>query len=208
MARSWEGRHGSRRLVFGSLPEVFAVREVFPPSSGSFRSVPPSPSTRSRRIHSCAFLSLSLSLSLSIPSLLCISSQRWLHPFRRFCPPTRETINFPALNPSRGTDHLHDRGPPSRFYNTQSVYTASWTDVPACTDFACLVYRPDDVFMRLTHTSAPIQSRYSRHPLSRRPLSFSKPCRAFPLIPLSSSRFCFIFRKVLDSLGWSSRCCA
>lgn len=48
------------------------------------------------------------------------------HPFRRFCPPPRGTINFPALNPGRGaaaTTTAITTAAIERFYNTR-VYTA------------------------------------------------------------------------------------
>lgn len=80
--QSWRKRElDPRRLVFGSLPEILSSTLSGPLSPPRFLAA-------SIRVH----------LSRGPP----FSSQPWLHPFRRFCPPPRGTINFPALNPGRG----------------------------------------------------------------------------------------------------------
>ena len=170
------GRIGNDR--FSVVCQRFSLyAKLFPPSSALYRSVSPSLSALSRRIHSCTSLTL-------VPS--SISSQFWLHPFRRFCPPPRETINFPALNPGRGTRASPRPRPPNdstiHHERTYSLYRLRVSCLPAWRHIyeAYTYSRPDPISI---FASPPLRAIFI--------LQNSKPSRfAF------DSSILFFFRRV------------
>lgn len=86
------------------------------------------------------------------------------HPFRRFCPPPRRTINFLDLNPglcattTTTTTTTIDR---FRFHGAYRTPSVEMRLVPAS---CALVYRSDDIFTRVPRSNLDIRFNSLRHP--------------------------------------------
>lgn len=86
------------------------------------------------------------------------------HPFRRFCPPPRRTINFLDLNPglcattTTTTTTIIDR---FRFHGAYRTLSVEMRLVPAS---CALVYRSDDIFTRSPRSNLNIRFNSLRHP--------------------------------------------